>query len=294
MTVRRGIIRELASKNYQLARIYLKWGYLFSGFRGDNPVVVYQMGKVGSSTIVASLHALPLQRPIYHVHTLISEGIRDRRRKYEKMFKHGAPVDLRRASHLHASQYLSRRIKRGAYGGKWKVVSLVRDPVAMNVSSFFQIIDYYIPDFFSRLADGRLSIEDGIDIFLKECDHDNALIWFDMELKSTFGVDVFATPFSTSKGYGIYLGDNADVLVLRLESVDACAELAFRDFLGVEDFKLVPANVSEGKSYFAAYNAFKEKLVLPESYLDNMYESKFAQHFYTQAERSAFRGKWSA
>ncbi|MGH8502296.1 MAG: putative capsular polysaccharide synthesis family protein [Gammaproteobacteria bacterium] len=292
--MRRDIIRELASKNYQLARLYLNWGYLFSGFRGDDPVVVYQMGKVGSSSIVASLHALKLQRPVYHVHTLISEHIRDRQQKYEKMFKHGAPVDLRRASHLFASQYLCRRIKRGAYGGRWKVVSLVRDPIAMNVSGFFQIIDYYIPDFFSRLAAGRLSIEDAIEIFFKDYDHEKPLIWFDIELKSTFGVEVFATPFSTSSGYEIYRGDNIDALVLRLESMDACAQPAFREFLGIEEFKLVQANVSEGKSYFAAYKAFKEKLVLPESYLDRMYQSKFAQHFYTQEERAAFRAKWSA
>lgn len=288
----RDIIREIAEKNHHLARLYLNWGYLFSGFRGDNPVVVYQMGKVGSSTVVASLHALKMQRPVYHVHTLISERIHDRQQKYEKMFKNGAPIDLRRPSHLFASQYLSKRMRRGAFGQKWKVISLVRDPIAMNVSGFFQIIDYYIPEFFPRFAAGDLSIEEAIEIFFNDYDHEKPLVWFDIELKSTFDIDVFAQPFSALKGYTIYQGEHVEALVLRLESMDVCAEPAFKEFLDIEEFRLVPANVSEGKSYFAAYKAFKEKLILPESYMDKMYESKFTHHFYTQEERTAFRAKW--
>jgi len=290
--VGRDIIRELAGKNYHLARMYLTWGYLLAGFRGDNPVVVYQMGKVGSSTVVASLQSLDLKRPIYHVHTLIFERIRDRRQKYERMFRSGAPMELRRASHLFASQYLSKRVKRGAFKQRWKVISLVRDPIAMNVSGFFQIIDYYIPRFFSRFEAGQIRIEDTIEIFLKDYDHDKPLVWFDIELKSTFGIDVFASPFLASKGYAIYRGANVDALVLKLESINASAEPAVKEFLGIENFRLVQANVAEDKSYFAAYKSFKDMLTLPQAYLDKMYDSKLARHFYTEEELARFRGKW--
>ncbi len=274
--------------------MYLNWGYMLADFRGDHPVVVYQMGKVGSSTVVASLHALDLKRPIYHVHTLISERIRDRRRKYEKMFRNGSPMELRRASHLFASQYLSKRIKRGAFGQRWKVITLVRDPIAMNVSSFFQIIDYFIPRFFSRYETGQLQVEDAIEIFLENYGHDAPLGWFDIELKSTFGIDVFATPFLASKGYTTYRGTNVDALVLRLESINTSAEPAFKEFLDIENFRLVQANVADDKNYFAAYKAFKQKLILPQAYLDKIYDSKLARHFYTEEELTGFRRKWGA
>lgn len=286
------IIRQLASKNHHLTHLYVNWGYLLFSFSGDEPIIVYQMGKVGSSTIVASLRALNLNKPIYHVHSLILARISSRKQIYQQMFRNGGDGDLRRVKHLFASRYLYKKLARGAAGKNWKVISLVRDPVAMNISGFFQIIDYYLPNFFERYENRDISIEDAIAVFLTDYDHDKPLIWFDVELKATFGIDVFITKFPTSKGYEIYRRESFEALVIRLENVNECAAAALREFLDVSDFELIKANVSSEKRYNAAYRKFKETIKLPSAYLDKMYSSAFARHFYTEKEITKLRAKW--
>ncbi|MGI8739288.1 MAG: putative capsular polysaccharide synthesis family protein [Gammaproteobacteria bacterium] len=139
-----------------------------------------------------------------------------------------------------------------------------------------------------------MQVEDAIEIFLENYGHDAPLGWFDIELKSTFGIDVFATPFLASKGYTTYRGPNVDALVLRLESINTSAEPAFKEFLDIENFRRVQANVADDKNYFAAYKAFKQKLILPQAYLDKIYDSMLARHFYTEEELTGFRRKWGA
>jgi len=72
------------------------------------------------------------------------------------------------------------------------------------------------------------------------------------------------------------------------------APAAVRDFLGLSAFELVESNTAEDKSYADLYKAFRRQLRLPEAYLDRVYGSRFAHHFYGPAEVDAFRRKWSA
>ena len=104
--------------------------------------------------------------------------------------------------------------------------------------------------------------------------------------------DVFAQPFPTSKGYHIYSGANADLLLLRLEDLDRCAGVAFKEFLNIDGFSIESANVSADKEYGSEYSEFTRKLTLPASYIDHMYQSRFMRHFYSADERERFRLKW--
>lgn len=56
------------------------WPYTIGLFEqiaiiGKTPILVYQMGKVGSSTIVNTLKSSNINNPVYHIHFLSSEGI---------------------------------------------------------------------------------------------------------------------------------------------------------------------------------------------------------------------------
>ncbi len=84
-------------------------------------------------------------------------------------------------------------------------------------------------------------------------------------------------------------GDDVNLLILRLESLDDVVGTAIQAFLGLENFKLTRANQASEKEYQDIYMAFKQELVLPDSYIDEMYTSKFAQHFYTPDEIATFR-----
>ena len=54
------------------------------------------------------------------------------------------------------------------------------------------------------------------------------------------------------------------------------------------------SNTAEDKSYADLYKAFRRELRLPDAYLDRVYGSRSAHHFYSPAELVAFRRKWSA
>jgi len=285
--------RRLLNRNYYYAKA--RWLYHYYRARRANtpPIVVYQMGKVGSSTVVASLETLRLAQPIYHIHTLTEEGIRYREKIYEEIYQ-GRPRNFARMSHLLASRCLRRDLARGLPGGKWKIVTLVREPITRNVSDFFQLLDWWIPDFTHRYNAKATQIDEAIQVFLERYRfHDEPLTWLDEEVKRVCGVDVFAKAFPTEKGYDLYTGDQVEVLLLKLERLNQCATDAFREFLSLDRFTLIKTNISDEKDYGSAYKDFIGAIRFPESYLEKMYASKYARHFYSEEEREHFRARWA-
>ena len=52
------------------------------------PILIYQMGKVGSSTIQKSLMLSKIESPVFHVHALSTKGI-EGGEKFKKSEKYG-------------------------------------------------------------------------------------------------------------------------------------------------------------------------------------------------------------
>ena len=52
--------------------------------------------------------------------------------------------------------------------------------------------------------------------------------------------------------------------------------------------------MSANKAYARAYEEFTSRIRFDESFLETMYGSRFARHFYSDAERDAFRSRWLA
>ena len=295
-------IGKLARKNYYTAKAYYYYKLARADRRhkGPPPLLVYQMGKVGSKTVTESLKTVKIGRPIYHIHSLATETLDEIERKYKSFTHIGG--DLK---HFWRCQYIRMRLDRGLNNGeKWKILTLVRDPVARNLANFFQHIRVEPSGsdrqwkLKSEWHDFEITVSDNdtkelIEIFFKREEHDLPLIWFDRELKGILDIDVYASDFPISKGYMIYEGKKADVLLIRLEDLNDCAAEAFKEFLNIDSLTLVSANVGGQKDYADIYRAVKDSIVFPEAYLDKIYSSKFAQHFYSEAEIEKFRAKWS-
>lgn len=260
----------------------------FSPLYKKNPLVIYQMGKVGSETVERSLACHNLQRPIFRVHSLVEDHINAGLSGAGVSFK-----DYRqRSRHAENGLYLAKEIARDLHRGQWQVITMVRDPVAQNVSSFFQLIDLFIPNFAARESAGELSTADLMDVFLTHYTADSNFInWFDVEMKPSFAVDVFASEFPKNVGYKIYRKPTVELLLMRLEDVDRCAPQAFLEFLNINDFKIVKQNEASKKQYSQLYARFKAEAVFPRHYVDGVYGSKYARHFYSDAELAAFRRK---
>ncbi len=266
--------------------------------RGKPLLLVHTMGKVGSTSVAASLKSRGIKRAMtmYQPHFLSEEGIDfaeklaiSRAGSWENLTKKG------RAGYLR-NRLLNQELRRlRESGGRVKVITMVRDPLATNLSGLFHNYRWWPAELKAQCdpptADCLAAVES---YFLDQYTHDVPDTWFDMEVKSLYGVDVFAEPFDPERGYAIYRNDVADVLLIKLEKLNACAADAMRDFLGIEDFRLEETNVAEDKEYAAIYQAFRKQIALPDSYLDRMYNSRVARRFYSPDEIAAFRRKWSA
>jgi hypothetical protein len=129
-------------------------------------------------------------------------------------------------------------------------------------------------------------------VFLDEYGHSTPLKWFDSEVKTTVGIDVYSTPFDHARARLRVSEGPFDLLILRAEDDDEAKEAALNEFFDRDDLTIVRTNVGAEKGYADLYERFRENLVLPEDYLDTMYESRLARHFYTDEERAAMRARW--
>lgn len=251
-------------------------------------ILIYQMGKVGSKTITRSLKGLNLNMMIYQTHCLDYGNIARLWKEQTRFFDR--PIK----SHLVRSKALRKTIDREGFDRrKWMVITLVREPIAVITSWFFQGISIYVPNFESRCLQGTLTSEELIDIFFNDFPgHDWPLIWLDSEVKKFLEIDVFSREFPKGKGYSIFEGSYADLLLLKLERLDICGNQAMKDFLGIESFVLKNANVGKKKYYSTAYLSFRKTIVFPDDYLEAVYSHKYSKHFYGADEINRFKAQW--
>lgn len=276
-------IRNLIARNVQIG--WMRCCYYLSS---RSPIVVYFIGKTGTSTIHASLKAAKLKLPLFHVHRLTEASIKEALQFQEH--RPNKPSATLRQSIFLAKQLASIR---GSVDEHWDIISLVREPIACAISAYFQSIDRWFPSLLDAFQEGSTDIPVLIQTFLDEYSHDWPLSWFDKQIREALGVNVYQSEFDWDKGYCIYRGDLANVLVLRLENIDSCAKTALDAFLNTANIDLVNANVSESKDYAQIYQRFKTEIRLPDSYLERMYSSRLAQHFYSPAEIAGFRANWT-
>ena len=107
----------------------------------------------------------------------------------------GLPIDTGIADHFGAMLY--RRVIDPRLASR--VVTMVRDPVARNVSSYVQHWDEIRG---VRRAHERVPMPQLLRKFHDVFEHDEPLIWFDTVIREEFGVDVFASSFDRSRRWG--------------------------------------------------------------------------------------------
>ena len=289
-------IQELSTRNRWLSKIYealhphvLALSFRLSTRGGKEPLLVYQMGRVGSTSIVRSMVTSGLDAPIYHAHFLTPAGseLMEQLKSSHRSWR----ARYRSRLYLRQSQLLSQWVHK-QHAPRFKVITLARDPVAVNISGFFHNLYAWLPELAAESGYQTLDHSEIVQIFLERYPHHIPLTWFDTELKQVLGIDVFQTDFPISKGFKIYHSVHTDVLLIRMEDLDRCGPMAFKEYLGMDCLELTKANVSSEQPYASLYRAFVERAALPSSYVDRIYGSKYACHFYTETERSRFKKKW--
>lgn len=229
--------------------------------KAARPLLIYQAGKVGSSSLEHSLfpawpgltvHAHTLQP--HPNETLELVGMR------ELVFKKKLPVNI---------------------------ITLVREPIARNVSAFFQNFDKHLGGERHR---PNLSVNQLIDVFLEKFPHETGYNWFDRRMKPDFGIDVYEHPFPES-GVQVIEQDHVRLLLMRSEVDDRTKQSVIGDFLGLSNFQIKRVNSGMQKAYFETYSAFRQRFVAPDWYIEKMYESRYFKHFYSDS-KGELVAKW--
>jgi|WetSurSiteA1Bulk_404760.scaffolds.fasta_scaffold63042_1 hypothetical protein len=226
------------------------------------PIFIYQMGKVASTSIYDSLSR------IYP----------------------GVVLHSHRFSHDHKNWKI-RRLYRWTLlkGNPLHVISLTREPIGRNVSSFFQSFerDTGVP-----YEKSTLSLKELKRLFVANPRNAIPLEWFDKEILKNFGIDVYATPFPPC-GFATYAQGKIRLLVMRSEIVDQEKVNVIKQFLELPEFQLFNSNVAEHKEYAETYRAFRAKVKLPPDFISKMCDSKYFRHFYSQEVIDKVKQKWT-
>jgi hypothetical protein len=262
-------------------------------YRGDGPIVaVHQMARVGSRTVRQAIRDDAPGVRSFHTHYLNPVTLRRMHDVFSRVYERTGRPGLYR-EHLHA-WWLAERIREGAYSD-WRIITLVRDPVARTVSAFFRHLPLHHPELGARFLEDPANVPRLIELF-RDPDHPEhrfALDWFDDEVRDVFGVDVFDRPFPKDGGGCVYPCEAGQLLVLRTEDLSTAGGQAIGRFLGIRPMELGHSNRSADRRYAAAHRRFMSELRLSPAYLGRMYGSKLACHFYDAGEIAAFRARWA-
>ncbi|MEO1351481.1 MAG: putative capsular polysaccharide synthesis family protein [Cyanobacteria bacterium J06635_15] len=284
-------MRWLVTRNFYLARFYQNQRLSRERAQLADKILIYQVGKVGSTSLYNTLKSTDLNAAIYHLHFLQPAAVKRMTNHYKSVFKKTHTID----QHVIHSQYLRRQLDRGFdhSPSKWKIITLVRDPIARNLSSFFHELRYQ-PDFLKTENLDDLVISRITKQYFQQYPYQyHPFDWFDSELGAVFGIDPFATEFPHEKGYKIYTYDHVDLLILKLEKLSDCAQVALTEFLNIEKVSLKAANKGTQSKSGNLYKKFKQQVILPTDYLEIIYQCSKVKHFYSHAEIDKFYCQWT-
>lgn len=271
----------MKSLKYQVKRIVKSFIYRWPlGKQFSQPVLVYQMGKVASMSTYTSLKKVP-GIDVSHVHRLNPENIAKVQESYRQQGH--KPPNEEKALYLSENLLRTRKIP-------VKIITLVREPIARNISAYFQNLEHFED---MKNPHDSLDVAELIGGFLNKYAHDVPLKWFDIEMLSTTGIDVYQYKFPKEEGYQVIDAPPYSLLIMKHDLDDSLKEKYIGQFLGIESFCMIRANEAFSKEYAKQYKAFISSIKLPNEYIERMLTSKYAQHFYSAEELSNISKKWT-
>lgn len=272
----------------------------------NNPVIVYSMRKVGSTTLTSTLrqaghfvykhHCLNPQLNAELRHALSRTGF-----KPQHWLTDGANFSKR------LGKWRAQREK-DSPEKRLKIFTFVKDPLAVAVSDYFMQLFEFMPQLVAaKELDTVENLRHYFQIVLQAAVEDNAAdpvtkflgklgampsSWFERELKTITGIDVLDTPFPLEMGYGVYHGHDSDVALIRTDKLSAVALDAIANLTGSRPTALVEQNVRVATPHGALYRSLLDNLSLPQTLARAFYRQPWLNHFYSEIEIEHMTEKW--
>lgn len=258
----------------------------------DGPVLlVHSMtGTRGEAVHEALLDRFP-RANVYATQSLNTAALREWHGRIDQAFRESGSAAI--PARFIAGRTLAGRL-RGKPRSRWKVITLVRDPVARTIDGFFHDFRTNHPSLPDGFEVDPANVDHLIELFLAvdERERGVTLEWFEREVMEVFDIDVLEQPFPIEAGHALYRGEKCSLLVVRTEDLARTAAPAIGLFVGAPGLQVRSDDGGDARPWAATLAAFVERLDLPDAYLDVMYGSRMTRHFYTAAEISAFRERW--
>jgi len=276
--------------------------------------LVYQMGKVASSAICNSFKNHEQYRAL-HTHFLSLYG---KKKLVKFCFKESLPKDYNESMRQQFRIVKNIRAKLETYKKKLSVITIVRDPIAVIVSSFFERHELFSIDKLSIRKDKNkpkraISLKQLQDKFLDHIFNYNSipekidfigraryfylqfpLTFIKDELGRTCDINIYNIPLNKKDLYYIYDCNKYKILLLKYENMFSHLETTINKFLNIKDFKLLDVKSARGSHLYYHYNDFVKSLVISEEILEYYYSSEYMRHFYSRKEIEKFKERWSA
>ncbi len=244
--------RRMTHQEYQVSDTIKYFAY--APLHNDELILVYQPGKVGSSSLYKSL------------------------KKYGKYVLHCHVLTGMEYGEDNLSKLLAQK--------SVKIISMIREPVARQISAMWQNIASV--NRYSAQVDFR-EIEQ---YYFKEGFENKEFEWFSRQLETVFGINIYEYPFDREKGYGIIRSNNIEILLMKAERLSGL-EKVIGLFLDIPEFTLENTNVSKEKPYRYAYRNYLEGFSLSETELKHIYfDNRYIRFFYTDSELETFYLRW--
>jgi len=249
------------------------------------PIIILTPGKVGSSSVYDTLKKESTHQ-VFHIHNFSKAGIEKSIRDHVHSNRKSKPL------HLIISKILRKKLT--TYTGKLFIISIIREPISREISSFFQNTDQYK----YTLENKKLEIDINIAQKLLKEKFESDICkelkdWFDLEIKNNFGIDVFAEKFDYDNKYVISQNNNHHLLLLKMEDLDTVFPIAIKDLLNLDKpLQLQKANVGEDKHYASTYKNIQKNIKFEHKVISQIVNSIFFQSFYLK-DKSKVIDKWS-
>lgn len=241
------------------------------------PVVVYTMEKVGTQTVLATLRASSHRQRAYMTHTV----------------KGSVSLQARRSLPLDLIQI------RGQQQSPLKLITAVRDPVARDISLFFEVLPLLMPSVDSLTPLDELSVEFGRFVSNEsEVEYLTPTSWFEEEFFPATDLHWAEINIDPDLGWSRNISKRFDLLTFRTEQMGDILEPALTSFLGRPIKRRIDHNRHNQKresvllDYYGLYRSFVHDAKLESAYLDRSYQDPVVRHFYSDEEISSARLRW--
>lgn len=229
-------------------------------------IFVYTMGKVASSTISYSLWGSGID--CLDIHLLTPKRIY---REINSRVDNGANEAL--PPHLISSLIANNSL---LHFDRIKIITLIRDPVARNISAVFQNLP----------PAPTLNDKTVMDAIAAYNPHTPDL-WFQTEFIPITGIDIFRETIDPTQSHFRFVNEKFDVLMLKIETPNPEKAKILSDFLG-DEITIHDKNIAGQKWYGDKYKEIKENPShLPEGFLKTALQQKYFEKFYPLPERKA-------